>query len=240
MVDPGAFMGAAGQRQILEELRERIRRLERRPGRRGGFLPSGRGEVDALLPGGGFPRGALAELSGGPASGKTGIALSILREALAEGGLAAFVDGRGEFYPPAARALGIDLGRLLIVRMDGPGETRRPGAPPTALAAPSAGERVRSLLWAAEALLGSGAFGAVAIDVPLRGADPSRLEGMLRRLGAAAEQGGAAGLWLGSAAPGRRLPAAVRIELGPGGRVLRAVARGTAAGSRPGGAGHAA
>jgi len=55
-------MGAApSQREILEELRRRVRRIERRPARREGFLATGLPEVDALLPGGGFPRGALAD-----------------------------------------------------------------------------------------------------------------------------------------------------------------------------------
>jgi protein ImuA len=179
---------ATPQRKILEELRQRIRRLERRPARREGFLPTGRPELDALLPGGGFPRGALADLAGGPASGKTGLALAALREAQAGGGLAAFVDGRGELYPPAAGILGVDLARLLIVR---PGEGG---------------------LWAAEALLASGAFAAVAIDVPLHGMAPARAEAALRRLRAAAEKGGAAGLWLGAAgAP--RVAGALRLDL---------------------------
>ena len=107
---------ATRQQEVLEELRRQIRRMERRPARREGVLACGRPEVEALLPGGGFPRGSLSSLCGGPASGKTGVALSALREAQAGGGLAAFVDGRGELYPPAALALGVDLARLLIVR----------------------------------------------------------------------------------------------------------------------------
>lgn len=189
-------MGAATrQQEILEELRRSIRRIERRPARRDGVLGCGRPEVEALLPGGGFPLGALSSLQGGPASGKTAVALSALREAQAGGGLAAFVDGRGELYPPAALALGVDLARLLIVR---PGAVR-PGAVPPGL-------------WAAEVLLGSGAFSAVAVDVPLRGLSASRAEPLLRRLRAAAEKGGAAGLLL--VAPGSpSIPAAVRLDL---------------------------
>ena len=55
---------------VLTRLREEIRRLERRPARREGFVACGVASVDAVLPGGGFPRGALSELVGGPASGK--------------------------------------------------------------------------------------------------------------------------------------------------------------------------
>ena len=165
----------ADQSLLLARLRDEIRRIERRPARRAGALPCGLAAVDALLPGG-FPCGALAELRGGPASGKTAVALGTVA-GLPLGALAAWVDGRGELYPPAAAALGVDLSRLLIVR-------------------PPAGEAGGGLgLWAAEVLLGSGAFAAVALDVPLargwRGLDAS-----LRRLVTAAEQGGAAGLWL--------------------------------------------
>ena len=196
---------ATRQQEVLEELRRQIRRMERRPARREGVLSCGWPELEALLPGGGFARGALSALCGGPASGKTGVALSALREAQAEGGLAAFVDGRGELYPPAALALGVNLARLLIVR------------PEPALGALLPG------LWAAEVLLASGAFPAVVIDIPLRGVPASRAEPLLRRLRAAAEKGGAAALLLSG--PGDpAIPAAVRIDLdalGPaeGGRV---------------------
>ena len=196
-------MGAATrQQEVLEDLRRQIRRIERRPARREGSIASGRPEVDALLPGGGFPRGALSALSGGPASGKTGIALQVLREAQAGGTLAAFVDGRGEFYPPAAFALGVDLARLLIVRPERRG-TR---------ADRDAWDGATPGLWAAEVLLASGAFGAVAIDVSLRAIPASRAEGMLRRLRAAAEKGGAVALLL-TAPGGPAIPAALRLDL---------------------------
>ena len=177
---------------LLARLRDEIKRIERRPARREGQLACGLAQVDALLPGG-FPCGALAELRGGPSSGKTAVALSTMAR-LPRGALAAFIDGRGELYPPAAAALGVDLGRLLIVR-------------------PPAGEEgVRLALWAAEALLGSGAFAAVAIDLPrgraFRGADAA-----LRRLTTAAEQGGSVGLWLSSPNATLRPPALVRLDL---------------------------
>ncbi len=182
------------QQEVLEELRRQIRRMERRPARREGVLACGSSEVEALLPGGGFARGAISSLCGGPASGKTLVALSALREAQAGGGLAAFVDGRGELYPPAALSLGVDLTRLLIVRPE-----------------PSRGA-VLPGLWAAEVLLGSGAFPAVAIDVSLRGVPAARAEPLLRRLRAAAEKGGAAALLLSG--PGDpAIPAALRIDL---------------------------
>ncbi|HTN54204.1 MAG TPA: hypothetical protein VML50_17475 [Anaeromyxobacter sp.] len=202
---------------VLAQLREAIRRIERRPARREGFVPCGRPEIDAVLPGGGFPRGALSELAGGPASGKAAVALSLFA-ALGPDELYAWVDARGELYPPAAALLGVDLARLLVVRPGAAARRGGPGAGP-ALAA----------LWAAEALLGSGAFAAVAIDVP-----PARLargaDAVARRLQAAAEKGGAVGLWLGGGEAGVRVPAALRLELSSEGGKVVARRRGGGAG----------
>lgn len=200
---------------VLARLREEIRRIEHRPARREGFVPCGLPGVDAALPGGGFPRGALAELSGGPASGKTAVALSLFAAIGAEG-LCAYVDGRGEIYPPAAAARGVDLSRLLVVR-PGKVEPPRPRPPPQEALQKDDGRRSRPRpwlpgLWAAELLLASGAFAAVAVDVPtpraFAGADSAA-----RRLQAAAERGGAVGLWLASGTGSFRVPAAVRLAL---------------------------
>jgi len=201
------------QASLLARLRDEIRRIERRPGRREGFLATGLPAVDALLPEGGFPRGALSELRGGPASGKTGVALALVA-ALGREELVAWVDGAGELYPPAAAALGADLGRLLLVRPASPprgaggGRRTRQGAGGRDGGAPAS----LGALWAAEALLGSGAFALVVADAPipagLRGA-----EGHLRRLQAAAERGGAIGLWLAAPGAAGRVPAGVRLEL---------------------------
>jgi protein ImuA len=218
---------------VLTRLREEIRRLERRPARREGFVACGVATVDAVLPGGGFPRGALSELVGGPASGKTAVALSLLGRLGAEA-LFAWVDGGGELYPPAAAARGVDLGRLLVVR---PPTTTAGGHPP------GGDPPWRSALWAGEALLASGAFSAVVMDVPLPltrtivGADA-----VARRLQAAAERGGAVGLWLAPSRGPLRVPAAVRLELSvEGGRISARRASGEAASrARAGGGGRAA
>jgi protein ImuA len=193
---------AAAAPEILEQLRETVRRMEGRAASRPGFLTSGRAEIDRLLPGGGFRRGAISELTGGLASGKTAIALQTIAAVTHEHGLAAFVDGRHELYPPAAAALGVDLDRLLILRPGGQGK---------------GDDAARACLWAAEALLASGAFEVVALDVPLLPARPGRIDGridldrMVQRLRAAAEKGGAAGLWLG--VPGTRISSAARLDL---------------------------
>ncbi|BDG06464.1 ImuA family protein [Anaeromyxobacter oryzae] len=218
---------------VLAELRDAIRKIERRPSRRDGCVACGRPEIDRVLPGGGFPRGALTELAGGPASGKTAVVLSLF-SALGAEDLFAWIDSRGELYPPAAAALGVDLGRLLLVR-------------PTA--GPTAADPERSLaavLWAAEALLASGAFAAVAVDAPAgrlaRGADA-----VARRLQGAAEKGGAVGLWLAGPGAAIRIPAALRLELSTdAGRIVASRTFGVPADGverfvrRAGGGGHAA
>jgi protein ImuA len=208
---------------VLARLRDEIRRLERRPDRRSGALACGLSSVDDALPAGGFPRGALSELRGGPSSGKTAVALSLVA-GLGKEELAAFVDGTGELYPPAAAALGVDLGRLLLIR---------PGGPASGAAGALAG------FWAAEALLGSGAFAAVIVDVPLpvgmRG-----VEGLLRRLQTAAEKGGTVGLWLSRPGAAARASAGVRLDLAlRDGRVV-AKREGRMALARAEGGGHAA
>jgi protein ImuA len=206
-------------RDIIEGLRDEIRRIERRAPSRTQHVASGKPEVDGVLPGGGFPRGAISELAGAPGSGKTELALATIARALREQGVAAFIDGRGELYPPAAAALGVDLDRLLIVQPAGArgGDGR---------------DAVWRTWWAAETVLASGAFAIVALDLPAEGA-VARAEAGLRRLRAAAEKGGAAALWLSgeqglTGEQGVRIPAAVRLELsrGAGGpRVRRAFAR---------------
>lgn len=216
----------AGERHlVIDRLRDEIRRIEHRPARRRGVVRSGIASVDAVLPCGGFPCGALSVLSGGPASGKTAVALAVFA-ALGPGDLAAYVDGRGELYPPAAAALGVDLDRLLVVR---PPPDVRHGGERGGLPA----------LWAAEALLASGAFAAVAIDVMLPRSIPGG-DAIGRRLQSAVERGGAVGLWLAPSRGGLRIPAAVRVELGAaGGRIAARRAAGESS-RAPGGSGRAA
>jgi protein ImuA len=197
-------MPQPAQNVVIERLREAIRNIEHRPAQRQAILATGLPEVDAVLPGGGFRRGALSEVRGGRASGKTAIVLATFA-ALGTEELAAYVDGRGELYPPAAAAAGVDLRRLLVVR---PAELARVTGPHRA-----AGGALAAL-WAAEALLASGAFGVVAIDVALARA-PAAGDAISRRLQAAAERGGTVGLWLATAAgEPLRLTGAIRIEAG--------------------------
>jgi len=108
-------------------------------------LPTGQDELDRVLAGG-VPLGEISELAGPSSSGKTALALTVAAERTRAGQLVAYVDGRGQLYPPAAAALGVSLERLLIVR------------PPSGTA--------RDLFRAADILLRSRSFALVVIDMP--------------------------------------------------------------------------
>jgi hypothetical protein len=100
-------------------------------------LPVGLPEVDRLL-GGGFPLGALSELSGagaseragasksaGSASGRTSLSLALLANTTRRGELAGFVDTGDAFDPPSAARLGVNLDRVLWVRTQTPRDSLR-------------------------------------------------------------------------------------------------------------------
>lgn len=79
-----------------------------------GVFPSGIQVLDELLPGG-APRGAITLFSGDPASGKLGVAFTIVSRATLQGHAVAWVH-LGGFSPPSALGSGVELGRLLEVR----------------------------------------------------------------------------------------------------------------------------
>jgi recombination protein RecA len=71
--------------------------------------------IDNLLDGG-FPVGAITEITGTESSGRTTLALSFLAQRTAEGQVCAWVDVNDTFDPESAAANGVTLGRLLWVR----------------------------------------------------------------------------------------------------------------------------
>lgn len=127
-------------REVIDHLREQIRRVQAAPRRYLVTLASGSSSLDAL---GVFRLGGAVELSGEEASGRTTLALSLVAAACREKRLSAWVDGPRELYPPAAVPMGVDLKRLLIVRPPAPGQ----------------------LVWSTVQLLRSGAFTCVVLDV---------------------------------------------------------------------------
>ena len=74
--------------------------------------------LDLAIGVGGVPRGRVIEIFGPEASGKTTLALQIIANAQAEGGLAAFVDAEHAVDPEYARHLGVDMDSLLIHQPD--------------------------------------------------------------------------------------------------------------------------
>jgi hypothetical protein len=125
---------------MVEQLREKIRKLEAQPRQLVMALRTGHAELDDL---GAFRLGSGVELCGEEASGRTTVALSVVAAAGREKRLSAWVDGPQELYPPAAAAMGVALDRLLIVRP----------------------KVVGQLVWSAVQLLRSGAFTCVVLDV---------------------------------------------------------------------------
>lgn len=81
-------------------------------------IPTGSLALDAALGIGGIPRGRIIEIYGPESSGKTTLALQIVAEAQALGGVAAFIDAEHALDPVYAARLGVDLEELLISQPD--------------------------------------------------------------------------------------------------------------------------
>jgi cell division inhibitor SulA/protein ImuA len=153
-------------------------------------IPSGFAELDAQLPGGGWPRAALTELL----ANQQGIGeLRLLAPALAhlsrEEKWLVLVAPPHRPYAPGFDSLGVDLSRLVVVSTRSQAET----------------------LWAAERCLRSGACAAV-----LAWPGPSQ-ERALRRLQLAAEEGKSFGVVFGpTRSAAQPSPAPLRIQLSAG------------------------
>jgi RecA/RadA recombinase len=105
-------------------------------------VTTGLDPLDALL-GGGFPRGRVSEVVGPRGSGRTSLALAVLGQATAAGGLAALVDATDGLDPASAVARGVRLERLLWVRCGGD---------------------VRTAVQAADVVVRGGGFEVVLVD----------------------------------------------------------------------------
>jgi hypothetical protein len=158
--------------QLLRELRAalhdaHLRQLLHQQQRK--TFSTGLACLDALLPEGGFARGAIHELLSDPAHGspKT-FALLLARAVRGDAGEIVWSDPRRKLYPPALSAAGVPLERLLLLRP-----------------ASAADE-----IWAiAECLACRGVAAMVAAPPKL-----SRVEA--RRIQLAAERGGGVGILL--------------------------------------------
>lgn len=81
-------------------------------------IPTGSLALDAALGIGGVPRGRIIEVYGPESSGKTTLALQIVAEAQAAGGVAAFIDAEHALDPSYAARLGVDIDEILISQPD--------------------------------------------------------------------------------------------------------------------------
>lgn len=78
-------------------------------------LSTGIGVLDTVLEGG-LPRGKISEIVGTPSSGRTGLILSILAQAIAKKELVAYIDAFDSLDPSFAIKAGVKLKQLLWVR----------------------------------------------------------------------------------------------------------------------------
>lgn len=81
-------------------------------------IPTGALPLDVALGIGGVPRSRIVEIYGPESSGKTTVALHIIAEAQAAGGIVAFIDAEHALDPVYAARLGVDVDELLISQPD--------------------------------------------------------------------------------------------------------------------------
>lgn len=83
-----------------------------------GVISTGALPLDIALGVGGIPRGRIVEIYGPESSGKTTLALQIVAEAQAKGGIAAYIDAEHALDPVYAAKLGVDIDELYISQPD--------------------------------------------------------------------------------------------------------------------------
>jgi recombination protein RecA len=81
-------------------------------------IPTGSIALDVALGIGGLPRGRVIEIYGPESSGKTTLALHVVANAQAAGGIAAFIDAEHALDPVYAKAMGVDTDALLVSQPD--------------------------------------------------------------------------------------------------------------------------
>ncbi len=81
-------------------------------------IPTGSLSLDLALGVGGIPRGRVTEIYGPEAAGKSTLALHIIAQAQAQGGVAAYIDVEHALDPVYAANLGVKVGELLVSQPD--------------------------------------------------------------------------------------------------------------------------
>jgi len=81
-------------------------------------IPTGSLSLNLALGIGGVPKGRVVEIFGPEMSGKTTLALHIVREAQKKGGICAFIDAEQAFDADYAQKIGVNIDELLISQPD--------------------------------------------------------------------------------------------------------------------------
>jgi len=81
-------------------------------------IPTGSISLDLALGVKGIPRGRVIEIFGPESSGKTTLALHIIKEAQKKGGIGAFIDVEHALDPDYAKRIGVNIEELLISQPD--------------------------------------------------------------------------------------------------------------------------
>lgn len=81
-------------------------------------IPTGSFGLDLALGIGGVPKGRIIEVYGPESSGKTTLALHIVREAQKQGGTCAFIDAEHALDPDYAKRIGVKVDELLLSQPD--------------------------------------------------------------------------------------------------------------------------
>ncbi len=106
---------------LIKQLQQKICRVETTSRNDDGtIVSSGSAAIDQMLPAGGYHRGTIIEWISNVGSSAEFLSLTTAREAALDGGALVVVDFEGHFYPPAAAAIGINLGNLIVLRPAGP------------------------------------------------------------------------------------------------------------------------
>jgi recombination protein RecA len=120
-------------------------------------IPTGSIAIDQALGVGGFPRGRIIEIFGPESSGKTTLTLTVIAQAQALGGVAAFIDVEHALDPSYARKLGVNMNELLVSQ-------------------PNSGEEALTI---AETLIKSNAIDVVVLDSVAALITRAELEGQM-------------------------------------------------------------
>ena len=103
--------------QLIRQLQARIRSAETQQRIDAGkTISSGCPAIDRLLPGGGYIPGTITQWLTPGGLGADYLSLMVAKEACRDGGALVVIDPWGQFYPPTAAALGINMGNLIILR----------------------------------------------------------------------------------------------------------------------------